>query len=290
MKTICLVLSTIIILWNSISEAKNFAFPEMAGWKQSGEIETFIPKNLYEYINGAADLYFAYDFQELKVEEYQNEKKASVTVDVYRHKTPLHAFGIYSQERLPGANFLNIGIQGYYEQGFLNFLTGPYYVKISTVNTGPEDREVLVAFAKKVAQNLGEKGSFPSILSSFPAEGKKGNSEMFISKNFLGYAFFHSGFTADYELQDKKFRLFVMERVNRDECKAIIEKYLQTLKSPIKETTEDRYTLSDPHHGEIDLQWRGRYMWGIMNINEVDLRSKYLKLFEEGLKKKVSSD
>lgn len=286
MKTICLVLSTIIVLWNSISEAKDFAFPEMAGWKQSGEIQTFIPKNLYEYINGAADLYFAYDFQELKVEEYQNEKKASVTVDVYRHKTPLHAFGIYSQERLPEANFLDIGIQGYYEQGFLNFLTGPYYVKISTVNTGPEDREVLVAFAKKVAQNLGEKGSFPSILSSFPAEGKKGNSEMFISKNFLGYAFFHSGFTADYELQGKKFKLFVIERVNRDECKAIIEKYLQTIKSPRKDTTEGRYTLSDPHHGEVDLHWKGVYIWGIININDVDLRSKYLKLFEDRLTKK----
>ena len=286
MKTICLVLSTIIILWNSISEAKNFAFPEMAGWKQSGEIQTFIPKNLYEYINGAADLYFAYDFQELKVEEYQNEKKASVTVDVYRHRTPLHAFGIYSQERLTEANFLDIGIQGYYEQGFLNFLTGPYYVKISTVNTGPEDREVVVAFAKKVAQNLGEKGSFPSILSSFPAEGKKGNSEMFISKNFLGYAFFHSGFTADYELQGKKFKLFVIEGKNKNECKAIIEKYLQTIKSPIKETTEGRYTLSDPHHGEIDLQWQGRYIWGIVNVNDVDLRSKYLKLFEDRLTKK----
>lgn len=286
MKMICLVLSTVIILWGSISEAKDFQFPEVSGWKQSGEIQTFIPKNLYEYINGAADLYFAYDFEELKVEEYQNEKKGSVTIDVYRHRTPLHAFGIYSQERLTEANFLDIGIQGYYEQGFLNFLTGPYYVKMSTVNTGPEDREVVVAFAKKVAQNLGEKGSFPSILSSFPAEGKKGNSEMFISKNFLGYAFFHSGFTADYELQGKKFKLFVIEGKNKNECKAIIEKYLQTIKSSIKETTEGRYALSDPHHGDIDLHWRGVYIWGIININDVDLRSKYLKLFGEGLRKK----
>ena len=97
---------------------KALHFPEMTGWKQSGEIQTFIPKNLYEYINGAADLYLTYDFQELKVAEYQNEKKASVTVDVYRHKTPLYAFGIYSQERLSEANFLDIGAQGYDEQGF----------------------------------------------------------------------------------------------------------------------------------------------------------------------------
>jgi len=222
----------------------------------------------------------------LKVAEYQNEKKASVTVDVYRQKTPLHAFGVYSQERLSGAKFLDIGVQGYYEKGFLNFLTGPYYVKISAVNTGSEDQDVLIAFAKKVAENLGPKGSFPSILSFFPPEGKKRNSEMFIAKNLLGYAFFQSGFTADYELQGKKFKLFVIEREKKDECKAMIEKYLQTIKNLRKEVTEGRYALSDPHHGEIDLQWRGRYICGILNLNEPSLRLKYLKLFEERLQKK----
>ncbi len=286
MKSIGLILGLIIFLWVPAAEARDFKFPEIAGWKKSGEIQTFIPKNLYEYINGAADLYFAYDFQELKVAEYQNQKKGSVTVDVYRHRTPLYAFGIYSQERLPEANFLDIGIQGYYEKGFLNFLTGPYYVKLSAINTGPEDQEVLVAFAKRTAENLGPKGSFPSILSAFPAEGKQKHSEKFIAKNFLGYAFLHSAFTADYELQAKKFKLFVIERKNKNECKDMIGKYLQAIKSPRKEATEDRYTLSDPHHGEVDLHWKGRYIWGIININDVDLRSKYLKLFEEGLRKK----
>jgi len=286
MKSIVLILGIIIFLWVPVAEAKDFAFPEITGWKQSGEVETFIPKNLYEYINGAADLYLMYDFEELKVAEYQNDKKASVTVDVYRHKTPLHAFGIYSQERLSGAKYLNIGVQGYYEKGFLNFLTGPYYVKISAVNTGSEDQEVLVTFAKKVAANLGPKGSFPAILSYFPAEGKKGNSEMFVSKNFLGYAFFHSGFTADYELSGKNFKLFVIERENRDECKAIIEKYLQTIKNPKKEITEGRYALSDPHHGEIDLQWRGRYLWGIIGNVEHVLKSKYIEKIGVSLEKR----
>ncbi|MBM4340510.1 MAG: hypothetical protein FJ110_13335 [Deltaproteobacteria bacterium] len=286
MKKIYIGLGIFMFLWSSISEAKDFKFPDIVGWKQSGEVDTFNTKNLYEYINGAADLYLTYDFEELKVAEYQNEKKASVTVDVYRHKTPLLAFGIYSQERLSGAKFLDIGVQAYYEKGFLNFLTGPYYVKISASNTEPEDEAVLVSIAKKVAENLGPKGSFPAMLSFFPPEGKKRNSEMFISKNLLGYAFFQSGFTADYELQGKKFKLFVMERENRDECKTTIEKYLQTIKSPIKEIREGRYTLSDPHHGEIDLQWQGRYVWGIINLNEASLRLKYLKLFEERLLKK----
>jgi len=285
MKTICLILGLIIFLWVPGAEAKDFRFPEIKGWKQSGEIQTFIPKTLFEYINGAADLYLMYDFQELKVAEYLNEKKASVIVDVYRHKTPTHAFGIYSQERLSDANFLDIGAQGYVEKNVLNFLTGSYYVKLNSFNTGAEDEEILLNFAKKVSENLGEKGRLPSILSFFPEEGKKKNSEKFINKNFLGYSFLYSAFTADYELSGTKFKLFVIEGADPKECKDMIQKFLQQTKSPEKNIAEGRYTISDPYHGEIFLHWRGKYIRGILNVSDTSLRSKYLKLFEEELTK-----
>jgi len=281
-----MAMGIIVFLWSPGTEAKDFAFPEIAGWKKSGDAQTFIPKTLYEYINGAADLYLMYDFEELKVMEYENQKKAQLTVDVYRHKTPLHAFGIYSQERLPKTNFLDIGIQCYYEEEFLNFLTGPYYVKISATNTRPEDREALITFAKKIAESLGPKGSIPSLISVFPTEGKEKYSEKFIAKNFLGYAFLQSAFTADYQIQNRKFKLFIIEGKDKNACRDMIEKYLQTIKSPRKDMAEGRLTLSDPHHGDLDLQWQGRYLWGILNLNEVSLRLKYLKLFEDRLTKK----
>jgi hypothetical protein len=286
MKTVCLVLGIIIFLWGPGAEAKDFKFPEVTGWKQSGEIQTFIPKTLFEYINGAADLYLMYDFQELEVAEYLNEKKASVIVDVYRHKTPTHAFGIYSQERLSDTNFINIGAQGYIEKNVLNFLTGSYYVKLNSFNTGAEDEEILLNFAKKVSENLGEKGRLPSILSSFPEEGKKKNSEKFINKNFLGYSFLHSAFTADYELSGTKFKLFVIEGAGKDECKDMIQKYVQQTGSPRKDVVEGRHLIPDPHHGEIELHWKGKYIWGILSLNDPSSRSKYLKLFEEGLRKR----
>ncbi len=271
--------------WAFSSDWKSFVFPDVAGWKRSAEIQNFSPKTLYEYIDGAADLYLTYEFEGLKVAEYQNGKKSSVTVDVYFHKTPIQAFGIYSQERLPGANFINAGAEGYVESNALNFLSGPYYVKISSYNTGAEDQEILLTFAKKVSESLGEKGSLPSILSSFPEEGKKKHSEKFIAKNFLGYSFLHSAFTAEYELSGKKFKLFVIEG-DRQECMDLIQKYLQQIGSPAKNVVEGRYTLPDPYQGEVDLYWKGKKVWGILNVSEPTLRSKYLKLFEIGLEKK----
>jgi hypothetical protein len=259
MKTICLVLGIITFLWVSAAEAEEFKFPEVTGWKQSGEIQTFSPKNLFEYINGAADLYLSYDFLELKVAEYQNEKKASVIIEVYRHKTATHAFGTYSQERISEGNFLDIGAQGYSDTDILNFVAGNYSVKMSSFKIKPEDQEVvLLTFAQKMVGNLGEKGSLPSILSAFPKEGKRENSEKFVSIKFLGYSFLYSAFTADYDLSGKKFKLFVIEGVDQKECRDMVEKYLQQIREPDKDISEGRHTISDPYHGVVDLFWKGK--------------------------------
>ena len=165
--------SLVLFLPGPELEGKTITLPEMSGWKLEGKPQVFSPEALYEYINGAADLYLDYEFQELTVTEYKGEKKAGVIIEVYRHQNPTQAFGIYSQERLADAKYLDLGAQGYYEPGLMNFLSGPYYVKINGFNIGEEDERILLPFARKVEEVLGGKTSLPSILSSFPAEGKR---------------------------------------------------------------------------------------------------------------------
>ena len=157
-------------LWEeaAMGEEKTFVFPEMSGWKQDGKPAVFSPRTLYEYINGAANLFLTYEFQDLNVAEYKGEGKAAVTVEVYRHSDSTQAFGIYSQERLSDARFLDIGAQGYQEPNVLNFLTGPYYVKINGFSTGAEDDRTMLAFGRKIEGILGGKSALPKILSSFP--------------------------------------------------------------------------------------------------------------------------
>ena len=285
MRVMAVVLAILLICVPG-SIAQCLQFPEIAGWKNSAEIQTFIPKTLYEYINGAADLYLASDFEELKIAEYGNEKKASVIVEAYRHRTPEDAFGIYSQERLPDGNYLKIGAEGYIDQHVLNFVTGCYYVKINSFNTGAEDSEVLQAFAKRMAKSCAGNGGLPSILSVFPAEGKKNHSEKYITRNFLGYPFLHSAFTADYESAGRKFKLFLIDAGKMDEARNIITQYLLQIQNPGKETKEGRYTLADPHHGIIELYWKGRYIWGAVDLPEEALRSEVLKRFGDEVQKR----
>ena len=65
MKRGYLIICSFFVFWGagiagpmgvSASDWEHFVFPEMKGWKQSGEVQVFSPRTLYEYINGAADL------------------------------------------------------------------------------------------------------------------------------------------------------------------------------------------------------------------------------------------
>jgi len=266
-----------IVCWAGNSEA----LFKVEGWERAEQVQIFSPQTLYNYINGGADLYLKYDFQELRVVEYRNEKGASVTIEIYRHRTSNQAFGIYSQERLPQAHYLPIGAQGYMEEDFLNFITGNCYVKMSSHNVGPQSREVLFTFAKKVLENLGERGSLPAVLSLFPDEGKKKNTEKFVARDFLGYSFLHSGFIVNYEISGGKFQLFIIEGSDVQDAAGMMRKYLQQLGKASESVVEGVYRLSDPYHGPVDLGWKGKYIWGVLSLDDPSLRSRYLELLRE---------
>ncbi len=294
MKAGCLVacLLSLFLLLQTISIAAPdagsppFQFPQLPGWTLSGDVQTFSPRTLFEYIDGAADLYLTYEFRELNVAEYVNQKKGSLTVEVYKHNTPVNAFGIYSQERLSTSNFLNIGTQGYSENDVLNFLAGSYYVKVTGYKFGPEDRAGLPALGRKLAESLGEAGTLPGMISLFPEQGKIKNSEKFVAVKFLGHGFLHSGYTTEYEIGPQKFQLFIIEGVDRGDCEKMLQEYLKLSGASGKEIKEGTYTIKDPYQGEIGVGWTGKYLWGIVNSNDPSLRVTYLKLLEGAIGKK----
>jgi hypothetical protein len=258
--------------------AKSFAFPAVDGWKPAGQPQVFSPDTLYDYINGGSDLYLKYDFEELQVVEYRKDAM-SVSVEVYRHRDADHAFGIYSQERVPSAAFLPLGAQGYYENAVCNFIQGGYYVKLSSDHTGADDREILLAFARRISQTLPAQSALPSVLSAFPSDGKRRNSEKFIAKDFLGYAFLHAGYLADYERSGQTYQLFVIAGDSPTDARAMLGQYLTQIKQEVT-LAEGAYQVRDPYHGEVALLWKGRYIWGTTKLADPGLRSAYLKHFE----------
>lgn len=258
-------------------------FPKVENWRLSRDVQVFLPETLYEYINGAAIGFQAYDFQDLHVAEYTRKPQGSVLVEVYRHSTPNNAFGIYSQERPRVGSYVDIGAQGYVEEPLLNFIAGDYYVKLNGTGDPPADRATLENFAGAMVNSLGGGTALPPVLACFPAELQLPNSEMFIARNFLGYEFLHSGYTADYRLDDQSFRLFIIEGSDAQDCRQMLEQYAEFVRysDPLEEGLI--HTFADRYQGDITLSWKGNYIWGAQNLTDSELLSRHLALMGSNL-------
>ena len=71
-------------------------------------VETFGREDLFNAINGAAELYLAYGFDKLWMREYRAEG-SSIRVMLFDMGTPLEAFGVFAKERPAGATALDVG-------------------------------------------------------------------------------------------------------------------------------------------------------------------------------------
>ncbi|MCP4214488.1 MAG: hypothetical protein GY765_07515 [bacterium] len=264
---ICLVMTTLPAKAGELKAS----FPQLEGWKQKAAPAVYNPDNLYEYINGAADIFLSYHFRELASVTFENEQKKSFTVDVYKHKDSKNGFGIYSQEKPSKGDFLKIGSQGYYEKGTLNFFKGKYYIKIFGYALGDKDHEILTNAAAKTAAKLEGKNRLPATLECFPQQGKVAGSERYIAKDFLGHAFLHSAYVANYMDKDKKIQVFIIEGNDEKEPAKIVEDYMAFLiakKAAVKKEKEF-YTFKDPYYrsGPMHMKRKGKYLWGLFSPN-----------------------
>jgi hypothetical protein len=252
-------------------------FPEINGWTLIQEYPVYYPESLWDYINGAADAYLSYLFEDLHIAEYKNQEGTIIKAEVYRHKSPEYSFGIYSIERTPEYDFQDYGTQGYAEESLVHYISGKYYVKVTTNSSGEEIQKAVVLVANRVAEMLGDPGPLPEPLKSFPETGKVIHSGKFISDNFLGHHFMSRVFTADYKDGDEDFMLFLMENDTGEECQKILEAYY-TFTGQTVELKEGPHTITDKYNGTINLVWNGNKIWGILNSNDSAVIKKYLDL------------
>ncbi len=274
MKSSKLFLLLLLLQLSVIAKNKSESpFPLINNWNLTVDEIVYEPNNLWDAINGAADLYLEYNFINLHIGTYINADKIEIKAELYRHKTEVDAFGIYSQERDPGYNFIKIGAQGYLQEGVLNFLTGSYYVKLSAYQTNNITQTALQKIAVEIDKHLNQTRQLPKILQYFPSGEKQLNSEQYIAKNFLGYNFFNNAYTASYR-KEQPFKVFIIETKNEKEAKAALASFIKEQNEIVGDKT---YEVTEPNTGIIAIRLFKHFICGILNCKSSDLRNKYLE-------------
>jgi hypothetical protein len=244
----------LLVILSCYAFAQDITLPELKGFKKTTSYPVFLPENLWDFINGAADTYLTYGFVDLHVAEYKKSKDV-IKLEIYRQGDNTMAFGIYSSERSPSFHFLKLGAQGYIADGAINFFKGSYYVKIRTYSKNENTLKSAESLAFKVAEMLPGSSEMPSALAMFPEAGKKVNEETYINESVLGHKFLDKAFKATYESGPDVFSVFIIEKSSPEETRKTVDTYLSASGIEGVDSEIGKYMMKDGYNGMVFLAW-----------------------------------
>jgi len=193
----------------------------VAGWQRSGEVEVYVPDNLFDYMDGQAELFFVYNFEKLATQEYQRGQEGPIIVEVYQVASPADAYGLFSFYAT-GEPF-GLGAGGMVEPGrLLSFWQGRFYARVFAYKEAGQ--ESLSALARQVAAAMPEEGALPELVARLPQEKLVPGSVRFFhqklsldnllwlgDENILNLSEQTNAVLATYTYDDVKAQLLVVE-------------------------------------------------------------------------------
>lgn len=266
----------LLVLLFGPASAQDFKFPDLSGYKKNTDFQVFIPDNLWDIIDGAAETYLSYGFVDLHVAEYKKGKNV-IKLEIYRHSDHIMAFGIYSTERSPSFKFINLGSQGYKAEGAINFFKGNFYVKIRTYSKSEKTLQAAESLAFSVAGMLEGSVDMPSVLSMFPSDGKKKNEEVYINESVLGHKFLNKAFRANYESGPDIFSVFIFNFKSPEEAWESANAFLVSAGMDALESSGGKYVVADGYNGTVFLAWKDNRIVAISGLSkdQADIADKY---------------
>jgi hypothetical protein len=142
--------------------------------KKDGEARLYDDKKLFDYMDGGAELYYEYGFEQACVQRY-TAKQGEVTVEIYQMDTPAHAYGVYTFDTQ--GEHPPIGQDATYAKGLLAFWKGRYCVRALSDNE--QFKDILFALGQVIAKKIPQAGERPAILASLPPQWVVGDSLLY---------------------------------------------------------------------------------------------------------------
>lgn len=143
------------------------------GWEAAAKDNLFDRRTIFDYMNGAGEIYLAYDFRILLVREYTGKSSPPIAAEIYQMSSSEDAYGVFSQD--PDGEEVEVGQGALYGMGLLRFWKGKIFVRILAEKETAESKSAVMALGKKIAEAIPAKGGKPALLDWIPSEGLRTN-------------------------------------------------------------------------------------------------------------------
>jgi len=169
-------------------------------WTAAEPPRSFGPDNLYEEIDGEAELFLPYGFRELTVGFLRGNDKTEVRLEIFRQATPRDAFGVFSQQRFPDQEVADVGdVKAIVSDTSLDFFQGPRFVRIRAASRDAS-RSDLESLGREVSALLPGTDDPPPETEALRVPGLVDGSLVFHRRAILGYEVLAPGYEAKYSV------------------------------------------------------------------------------------------
>jgi hypothetical protein len=199
------------------------AFPAadiVPGWTRGDEVETFDSETIFSLVDGQADFFFVYGFEQVAVQRYTNSDGIVLDIQIWQLARPEDAYGLFTAGT--AGEPADIGNEGDVDPGRRLAFWQDRYVTQMYARSAIADAD-LRGFADAISAALPSGGERPALMDRLPPDGLIARSAVFFheelsiqseiwlgGENMLGLSPDTDGVLARYELGGAAGRLLLI--------------------------------------------------------------------------------
>lgn len=234
--------------------------PKIHGYKPHGKVETYNRQTIYDYMDGAGEIYLAYSFKELLVQRYKKAENPEIIVEIFDMVSGEDAFGVFSHAQGRDDKEMNIGQNSEYRGGLLTFWRGRFFVSILARRETAEAKRAVLRMGRAISKTIGVDGKKSGLLNYireedfFPKETRYFHTQAILNyhyylsdENILNLDENTDAVLARYK-DDGSYLLLVEYKKEEDARKAFndfINAYMpEIIQKGIVQTEDGRWTVA----------------------------------------------
>lgn len=151
--------------------------------------QTFDAESIFDYIDGAGEVYRSYNMRLLVARRFHKDGKPDIVVDLFDMGSPEDAFGVFTHD-LDGEDAA-IGQGSTYKAGLLSFWKDRYFLSVYAEEETAETKGLVLELGRRIAAAIPGRGEKPDLLRFLPPDGlAAGRVRFFHNHSVLNYHFF----------------------------------------------------------------------------------------------------
>jgi len=207
------------------------------GWKTAGEVRYYDADTIFEYINGAGEVYRAYNLRQSAARRFEHPTGPEIVLDIFDMGTPTDAFGVFTHD-LDGEP-AHIGQDSRYRPGWLSFWKHRFFVSIYAMEETVASARVVRQLGQAVAEAIPAEGRRPEILGLLPGEGLQTDTVRYLHHHLILNYHYYLGdenllnieddtpaVLATYRRPSGQARLLLVHYPSAERCRAAVRQWV----------------------------------------------------------------